>query len=280
MFEQVVFAGGGHRCWWQAGFWDRVAPVIDLRPRIIAGTSAGAATACLLYSGNTLDALAYYDHLLTSASRNFYWSNLFKRTQRVMPHEQIYRTALSVFFDDEHFKQILWSAPQIRIVYSVLPGWLGPTTGALLGLSVYSAEKFLFKPLHPRWGRKLGFKPQFGLVQDCKSASELTQLLMASACTPPITRLTYLNERAALDGGMVDNVPVHAIEDDANTLVLLSRQYPQHAPVFSRNGLMYVQPTQKLPTSSWDYTNPTNYRDTYKLGRKDGLQFLRGFQPA
>ena len=26
MFDQVVFAGGGNRCWWQAGFWDVVQP--------------------------------------------------------------------------------------------------------------------------------------------------------------------------------------------------------------------------------------------------------------
>ena len=40
MFQQVVFAGGGHRCWWQAGFWDVVAPRIALRPRVVAGVSA------------------------------------------------------------------------------------------------------------------------------------------------------------------------------------------------------------------------------------------------
>jgi len=45
-FEQVVFAGGGNRCWWQAGWWDTVAPELGLRPRVIAGISAGAATAC------------------------------------------------------------------------------------------------------------------------------------------------------------------------------------------------------------------------------------------
>ena len=278
MFEQVVFAGGGHRCWWQAGFWDRVAADIDLRPKVIAGASAGAATACLLYAGNTLEALDYYDQLLTKTARNFYWSNLFKRGQKVMPHDQIYRTALSVFFDDAHYKQVMWNAPQIRVVYSLLPNWLGASTGALIGLAAYSTEKYLFQPLHPKWGRRLGFKPAIGLVQDCKSPQELIALLMASACTPPITQIEYIKDEATLDGGMVDNVPVHAVDEHASTLVLLSRQYGRHAPIFSRNGLIYVQPSQKLPASSWDYTNPSNYRDTYQLGRKDGISFLRSFR--
>ena len=278
MFEQVVFAGGGHRCWWQAGFWDRVATDLDLRPKVIAGTSAGAATACLLYAGNASEALGYYDQLLTKTARNFYWANLFKRGQKVMPHDQIYRTALGLFFDDAHYKQIMWTAPQIRVVYSLLPAWLGASTGAVVGLLAYSAEKYLLQPLHPKWGRALGFKPAIGLVQDCKSAQELVSLLMASACTPPITRIEYLKDQPVLDGGMVDNVPVHAADEQASTLVLLSRQYVRHAPVFSRDGHIYVQPSQKLPASSWDYTNPSNYRDTYQLGRKDGVNFLRSFR--
>ncbi|MGI9024564.1 MAG: patatin-like phospholipase family protein [Burkholderiaceae bacterium] len=49
MFEQVVFAGGGNRCWWQAGWWDVVAPAISLKPRVIAGVSAAAPTACMTY---------------------------------------------------------------------------------------------------------------------------------------------------------------------------------------------------------------------------------------
>ena len=44
-FDSVVFAGGGNRCAWQAGWWERVAPEIGLQPRVVAGVSAGAAMA-------------------------------------------------------------------------------------------------------------------------------------------------------------------------------------------------------------------------------------------
>ena len=38
MFDKVVFAGGGHRCWWQAGFWEVLRAEIELRPRVIGAT--------------------------------------------------------------------------------------------------------------------------------------------------------------------------------------------------------------------------------------------------
>ena len=41
-FDAVVFAGGGCRCFWQAGFWSVVAPALELRPRSITGASATA----------------------------------------------------------------------------------------------------------------------------------------------------------------------------------------------------------------------------------------------
>ncbi len=283
MFEQAVFAGGGHRCWWQAGFWEVAKAELELAPRLIAGVSAGAATACLLYTGDTLKALEYYDDLLTRRSerpdpQNFYWGRLFARGQRALPHDDIYRTALQTFFNVEQFKNLMWSAPEIRVVYSALPALLGPRSATVVGMLAYNTEKRLNRPLHPTWGRKLGFKPVVARLQDCKSNDDLISLLIASACTPPFTRIEYREGQPTLDGGMVDNVPVHAVEADTSTLVLLSRQYPKHAPVFSRDGLMYVQPSQKVPVSSWDYTNPQLYRDTYSLGRKDAYAFLKGFR--
>jgi predicted acylesterase/phospholipase RssA len=278
MFEQVVFAGGGHRCWWQAGFWDVVQPELELKPRLIAGVSAGAATACLMYAGNALEALEYYDNLLGTGSKNFYWSRLVRRGERAFPHDDIYRAALLKLFDDARFKELLWNAPELRVVYARLPRWLGPKRAVLVGMLAYNTEKRLYRPLHPRWGRQLGFTSEYARIQDCKNSQDLASLLIASACTPPFTRAERRDEQPTLDGGMVDNVPVHAVETDASTLVMLTRQYPQHAQVFSREGRIYVQPSAKIPTSAWDYTQPKNYRDTYQLGRRDAHAFLRGFR--
>jgi hypothetical protein len=36
-----------------------------------------------------------------------------------------------------------------------------------------------------------------------------------------------------------------------------------------------VQPSRKVPISSWDYTSPSQMQHAYNLGRADGEQFLQ-----
>src|SRR3954453_13526705 len=42
MFDAVVFAGGGNRCYWQGGFYEALAPRLGLAPKLVVGASAGA----------------------------------------------------------------------------------------------------------------------------------------------------------------------------------------------------------------------------------------------
>jgi len=278
MFEQVVFAGGGHRCWWQAGFWEVVAPAIELRPRVIAGVSAGAATACLLFANDSGTALAYYREVLKGHPRNAYPMNLFRRGRRVFPHNEIYRNALKALLGGEHFRQLMWSAPEIRVQFSRIPRWLGPRSAVALGIVGYNIEKYVRRSLHPGFGRAVGFRSEIVRVQDCHSDDELVSLIIASSCTPPFTPIEYRDGRPTMDGGLVDNVPVDAVDADGGpTLVLTTRRYPEHAPVFIRAGRVYVQPSRKVAASSWDYTSPDAYEQTWRQGREDGEAFLRGF---
>lgn len=276
MFEQIVFAGGGHRCWWQAGFWDVVAPAIDLRPRVIAGVSAGAATACLVHANDSREALAYYREVLRDRRRNLELGNLWRRGARVFPHASIYRTALRTLLGGERFVQLQARAPEIRIQFARIPRWLGPRSAVGLGLLAYQVEKHTMKPLHPRFGRRLGFKQEVVRVQDCATDEDLVSLVIASSCTPPFTPIEYRDGRPTIDGGLVDNVPVDAVDPGVSTLVLTTRRYPRHAQVFIRGDRTYVQPSEKVPVSSWDYTAPGLYEQTYALGRRDGEAFLRG----
>lgn len=278
MFEQVVFAGGGNRCWWQAGFWDTVAPEIDLRPRVIVGVSAGAATACLLYANDSRYALNYYRQALAEVHHNAQWGNLLKRGEPVFPHSALYRQALKHLLGGEFYRQLMWSAPELRIVYSRIPSWLGPRSAVLVGLSAYNLEKHWLKPLHPTWGKRLGFTSEMVRIQDCQNEDDLVSLIIASSCTPPFTPIEYRAGAATLDGGLVDNIPVHVTDEFAGpTLVMATRCYAQHAPVFMREGRTYVQPSRPVAASSWDYTSVDRMQQTYDLGRQDGEAFLANF---
>ena len=287
MFESVVFAGGGHRCWWQVGWWSAVSEKVSLAPRQIAGVSAGAATACLLYASDAATALAYYRRVLGPTARNFYPRHLFRRGQKVLPHEQIYRDALSELLGGQAFERLMESAPPIRIMFARPPRRLPPTLAVAAGLAAYNIEKYWFRPLHPRFGVGLGFTPEIATVQSCRNAGELVNLIIASSSTPPFTSIQRIGGGPVLDGGLIDNVPVGALEvleavagqppaaSLPTTLVLVTRRYRNFAPVFEQDGRVYVQPSEKVAASSWDYTNPGDYQATFDQGRRDAQLFLQ-----
>jgi hypothetical protein len=288
LFDRVVFAGGGHRCWWQAGWWERVAPVAGLAPKQIAGVSAGAATACLLYANDAATALAHYRSVLGPGAKNAYWHRWRDGRAAVFPHEGIYRHALHTLIGGEHFGLLQQRAPEIRIAFARPPSALGPRSAVGVGLLAYNLEKYLRKPLHPVLGQRLGFRGEFKTVQSCANADALVDLIMASSCTPPFTAIQRQDGAPTIDGGMVDNVPVDTLDNalqaqsrDTNdneppdTLVLVTRRYPGYAPVFRVGRRVYVQPLRKVPVSSWDYTAPAAYEATDAQGREDADEFLR-----
>ena len=278
MFDKVVFAGGGHRCWWQAGFWEQLSGEIELHPRVIGAVSAGAATACLLYANDSKRALAWYERELKGLRSNINWFNLLRPGERLMPHAAIYRKALRALLGGENFRQLMWRAPEIRVQYSRLPPGMSPGRAMLSGVMAYSVEKYWRGSLHPTWGQRMGFTHEVKRVQDCRSERELVDLLVASSCTPPFTPLEMIDGVACIDGGLVDSVPIGTVADvPGQTLVLMTRRYKSLAPVFARNGLIYVQPSRNVAASSWDYTSPAKYHKTYDLGRRDAVDFLKTF---
>lgn len=270
MFEQVVFAGGGQRCWWQAGFWDAFAPATGLAPKVVGAVSAGAATACMLLANDSRNGLAHYREVLAGSPRNAYWGNLLRRGAPVFPHEAIYRRALHTLLGGARFERLRQCGTDVRIAYARPPKWPGTRTAVALGLAAYSLERSFVKPLHPTWGRRLGFTRHVGRLAECPDVDSLVSLIVASSCAPPFTALQHLDGKPALDGGLVDNVPVDVVEPDRPTLVLASRRYPGRAPIFMLGMRTYVQPSRPIPVSRWDYTVPALYEAVYRLGRKDG----------
>jgi predicted acylesterase/phospholipase RssA len=78
--------------------------------------------------------------------------------------------------------------------------------------------------------------------------------------------------RYVLDGGVVDNVPVCALDEAPGaTLVMLTRRYAALPDVPGRT---YVQPSAKIPVDAWDYTSPEGIQSAYDLGRRDGESFV------
>lgn len=277
MFDQVVLAGGGNRCWWQAGLWDALQPALGIRPRIIASTSGGSCNAAMIYTrGDALWTMRRYAQSMARIQGNAQWGNLWRRGEPVFPH---YRIHTEVLLDTlgESFHR-LKSAPEIRIGLSRIPKWLGTHSAVATGLVAYNIDKHLRKALHPTLGRKIGFRREFVTAQSCADVRELVDLLMHSACTPPFTPALHRDGRPVLDGGMVDGVAVDGLDDaPGKVLVLVTRRYPRpHTFTVASGGQerLYVQPSEKVPVSSWDFSSAQKLQEAYDLGRRDGDRLL------
>jgi hypothetical protein len=272
MFDAIAFAGGGNRCYWQGGFYEASAERLGLAPKRVVAASAGAfaASYSLLGIGERVRKVVIDGcgaHL-----RNFDF-RAWRRGEPLCPVGPMYHELLQTTIDDAALAQ-LKALTDMHVAVSRLPRWLSPVAGAALGIAAYQIEKKLLHPVHPRFGRKLGYRPEFVRVRDMNEAGLLHAALLASSGVPPFMPVTLVGGRPAFDGGLVDNVPVEPLEDieaaGGRSLVLLTRVYKQ---IPSIPGRTYTQPSAKIEVSQFDITNPAGIRAAFELGLKDGAAF-------
>ncbi len=251
------------------------APAIGISPSEVAGASAGAAIACMYYSGRTGFAIDYFKEATSRNAKNFYMSRIF-RGESAFPHYAMYRDLMLKTMDGPALKK-LREGPDIRILVSRPPAWLGPRSATFVGLGAYLIDKHVYGSVHPKLPSRMGFYPEIESARDCETAEQLADLVLASSCTPPFTPIMRRNGATVLDGGLIDNVPLRALSKNEGTvLVLLTRQYAESAiPVFP--GRVYVQPSRPSPIAKWDYTNPRGIQEVFDLGRRDGENFAKAY---
>jgi predicted acylesterase/phospholipase RssA len=271
-FNSVVFAGGGCRCVWQAGFWAVAAEPLGLHRAVLGGVSAGAAMACLVRSGRIDDGLSMFKRRFARNHRNMYLTR-WKTGRPVFPQYAIYREGILSAVDDGAMDR-LRRAPDIRVLMARPPAWLSPQLATVLGIGTYLMEKHLKKPMHPTWAANVGFRPLVASVRECRSPGQLAGLILQSSCTPPFVPLQYRGRQPVLDGGLIDNCPVATVADvPGPMLVLLSRRYPSDR--IPRSGeRLYLQPSRDPLIGRWDYTNPVGLQATFDMGRRDAETFL------
>ena len=274
-FESVVLAGGGSRCFWHAGFWREVQGPLALAPRQIAAVSAAGAIACAITAGIGEEALRLFQTATRANPRNCYPRN-FLGKDPVFPHARMYRKAVLDLFDAATLARV-HAGPDIRVLLGRMPRWLGPRSGFLTASAAYNFDKHVRRVVHPTTPRAIGYRPEVVSVRECSTPETLADLILASSCSPPMTSSLKWKGRYVLDGGVVDNVPVCALDGAPGaTLVMLTRRYPALPDIPGRT---YVQPSAKIPVGSWDYTSPEGIQAAYDLGRRDGEAFLEALRP-
>ncbi len=272
MFDAVVFAGGGNRCYWQGGFYEAVAERIGLKPRLVVGASAGAfaATYSLLEMGPATRARVI--GACDPSLKNFDFAG-WRAGKPLCPVGPMYSELLRQTIDAATLTR-LKAMTDLRIAVARLPRGFSPALGAIVGIGAYQVEKKIFHPVHPKFGRALGFRPEFIAARALDNPEQFCDALMASSGVPPFMPVTSVDGTPAFDGGLVDNVPVEPAvpieQAGGQTLVLLTRVYRKIPAV---KGRTYVQPSQTIAVSQFDVTNPQGIRDAFELGLRDGKSF-------
>ncbi|GAB3790678.1 patatin-like phospholipase family protein [Dyella agri] len=273
--DTLIFAGGGNRCWWQAGAISHLLARHWRLPTELVGTSAGAAVAAAFLTAGPHVALTACQRLYADRTRMFEWRGLL-RGRLHFAHRHIYPAWLASFVDADHFQSLRQSSHRLQVAVTRPARWLGLRGSIGVATMAYLADKFLHGPLHPRLPRRLGLRQEFRNLHDCGSLDEARALLAAAGAALPFIPARRVDGRYAFDGGYTDSVPLPAQDADqrSRTLVLLTRHYPKLPTLFRANQRCYWQPSTRIPVGMLDCTARATVLDAWALGERNAQDAL------
>lgn len=269
--KQLVLEGGGTRCAWQAGFILALQEKSSLQPDVIWSVSASSAIACAMASGRLESAVQSFRTCIAGNKKNIYFSHLFKN-RPIFPQGVIYREALLKTFDRPAI-QALQRGPKVEILLTRTCASLPGYSGVFAGLFVQALKSLISRPPLPGFFAKLGLSKEFISANACQTPAELADLVLASSCTPPVTPLYSFQGRTALDGGLMENIPVSGLATRAGAALVL-RTTRGRGMKFEA-GTVSVEPSEDLHIASWDYSDLAAVDRVYDLGRRDGAEFWK-----
>lgn len=274
-FETLVFAGGGNRCWWQAGALRHLMDNgFGLPPQLI-GTSAGAAVAASFLAEGADTALRACLSLYAGNPRIFDWSSLLKLKLK-FAHQRVYPAWIGAFLNADTFAILRRSSSRLNVALTRPARLLGLGGTVAAGTLAYLVDKHLWNAIHPRLPRLLGLRQDFVMLNDCPDVDAAQSLLIAAASAPPIMSARPIGGGQAIDGGYTDNAPIPSQSETerSKTLVLLTRHYPRFPSLFTWRKRVYWQPSRRVPVSTWDCTSKTTVHEAHDLGTQDSARAL------
>lgn len=267
--DQIVFSGGGLRCFWQGGFMTRLARDLTYRPQRVTGVSGGALAGAAWIAGIERRLLDEMCAAFETRDSNL---DLFNADQDgITPHQDLYCGVVNRVLDDAAARRIA-EGPAFQIQIAHPPDTGMPTlTGTALA-ATYEAELHIVGSPHFNWAEKLGLTAHLVDANAAAREGKLTELVNAAAVIPPVFEPPLWNDRRVVDGGMSDQAPMPD-PNEGETLVLLTREYRKLPEIPERT---YVWPGKETPADKIDFTDPQKLRDTWALGEKDAERYLHG----
>jgi predicted patatin/cPLA2 family phospholipase len=268
--DTLVMAGGGNRCWWQAGLIQTFIQRGWTLPSQIIATSAGAAIATSFLTNKTEAALAACKQLYAENAQLFDWKALL-RLKVKFAHQHIYPAWIHSLMEDADFPVLQQAKSRLTVAITQPARLLGLSGSLIAGSVAYMLDKKIAHSIHPKIPGYLGLRQAFFHLNDCSSAPEARSMLAAAAAAAPFMKAQKVNGHWGIDGGYTDNAPIpeQTSAEAARTLVLLTRNYPDLPQQFSYGQRLYWQPSQKIPVSTWDCRPTTTVDLAYQLGQTD-----------
>jgi len=267
-FTQLVFSGGGTRCFWHGGFLSKIGTVDDLAPERVCGVSGGALSASAWISGNAQRCKRVMGNIFERNERNL---DLGK--SKATPHQELYREAVCGTLPDDAVDKIA-RGPAFQILLGCPPPYLPSRVFAAICAIGYKLEQVIIGSPSLTCTQLLGLD---GMLVDARQAArdgELIDLICAAATIPPVFDIPKWRGRDVLDGSMVTKAP-YPEPDRGKTLILMTTSY-RNIPEDDEK--VFVTPSKKVEADKIDFTRREKIEETWEQGQNDALSFLAEYR--
>lgn len=244
--------GGGCRCFFQLGLLETGGEALG-RFDEIAAVSAASAMAVAHLLGVHGEAFALFARRVRGNPRNFYPGRLL-RLERPTPHLAMYRDTVLECVDGERLARLRAHPTRLRLLVGLAPGRSS-------ALAVALAASAAVRRRTSRW-----MAPHALEVSELETPVELAQAILTSSAFPPFTPVARIGGRVALDGGLVESVPLGLL-GPGERIALLTLPRP-HQPL--PPSVRVIAPARPLEVAMWDYASVERITRVYDQGRRAG----------
>jgi len=268
--DQLVFSGGGTRCFWHGGFCSVVAPVIELAPERISAVSGGALSACAFIGGVENRLFDVMGQALARRQSNIStdWDEL--QSNGMTPHQEMYREIVTETLDQDVIDRIS-QGPSFQVLLTHPPIESYPKLSTLPMMISYEVDMAIRSSPHVVSADALGANEVLVDARQVAREGDLIDLVCAAAVIPPVFNVQGWKGRPVVDGGMANKAPMPD-PDKGSSLILLTRKF-RNLPEYP--GRQYVEPSESVPADKIDFTSREKIERTWQAGREDGHAFLR-----
>ncbi|MEM7709198.1 MAG: patatin-like phospholipase family protein [Pseudomonadota bacterium] len=221
-YAQLVFSGGGLRCFWHGGWLEAVEAELTFAPDRVTGSSGGALTAAAWIASCGDRLFDRFDRALRDTDRNITLDDLDEGDGR-SPHQRVYEAIVRDVIDTEAQARIA-DGPVFQISVSTTGETGAATLRALAAGTIYQIEQIAAPTPRPRLSAVAGMEQRLIDARRAARDGTLPDLIRMAATVPPAFRPDAWNEEPIYDGGMVDKAPLPE-PDDGPTLVLLTKRF-------------------------------------------------------